>query len=305
MKTKTTKIQTIIAVFACFALAGMFAGCNNNVGSSGNIQSVTHTVTFNSNGGSTVQAQHVPHGQTATRPPANPTRSGYNFGNWYANASFTTVFNFATPITGDITLHARWTNRALCLYAGNTLITEWQLGPIETLDDAFDWIAGNALNNRTYRIVLGQDFEQPGRRELRDYTVNNSNNVTIILEGRGGERVIKNTVVAQELFSITGPAGCTRAITLILGNNITLQEGGVILGTSNKRLEMKDRSRVTGGRGIHLGRNATFIMHGGKITNNVNLATVVAGGVTLWERSRFEMNGGIISNNTGTSAGGL
>ena len=71
----------------------------------------TRTVTFNSMGGTAVQAQQVPHGQTATRP-ADPTRDGFTFGNWYTNVNLTNLFDFATPITASITLRASWTQNA-------------------------------------------------------------------------------------------------------------------------------------------------------------------------------------------------
>jgi uncharacterized repeat protein (TIGR02543 family) len=67
-----------------------------------------YTITFNSNGGSSVAAQTVNSGTTATRP-TNPTRTGYTFDNWYSNSGLTTVYNFSAPVTGNITLYAKWT----------------------------------------------------------------------------------------------------------------------------------------------------------------------------------------------------
>jgi uncharacterized repeat protein (TIGR02543 family) len=65
------------------------------------------TVTFNSNGGSSVAAQTISSGGTATRPD-DPARNGYTFDNWYSNAGLTTVYNFSTPVTGNIILYAKW-----------------------------------------------------------------------------------------------------------------------------------------------------------------------------------------------------
>jgi hypothetical protein len=65
------------------------------------------TVTFNSNGGSSVPTQYVLPGGTATRP-SDPILSGFIFGNWYSDSDLNTVFNFSTPITRNITLHAKW-----------------------------------------------------------------------------------------------------------------------------------------------------------------------------------------------------
>lgn len=68
---------------------------------------VTYTVTFESNGGSEVEPQTIEEGQPATEPEA-PTMDGYTFAGWYADAELTEVYDFATPITGDITLYAAW-----------------------------------------------------------------------------------------------------------------------------------------------------------------------------------------------------
>ena len=67
----------------------------------------TFTVTFNSNGGSNVPTQTVSSGGTATRPP-NPTKSNSTFVNWYSDTGLSAVYSFSTPVTQNITLHAKW-----------------------------------------------------------------------------------------------------------------------------------------------------------------------------------------------------
>jgi uncharacterized repeat protein (TIGR02543 family) len=77
-----------------------------------------YTVTFNSNGGSTVNPiSGVMHGTTITQP-ANPTTTAggvtlNRFRGWYTdNGTFTNAFNFSTNITSNITLYADWGYRA-------------------------------------------------------------------------------------------------------------------------------------------------------------------------------------------------
>lgn len=67
-----------------------------------------YTVTFNSNGGSAVASQTVTDGETATEPD-DPTKDGSTFAGWYSDEELTTEFNFATPITQNTTLYAKWT----------------------------------------------------------------------------------------------------------------------------------------------------------------------------------------------------
>ena len=65
-----------------------------------------YTVTFNSNGGSSVESQTVEQGKKVTKP-SNPTRSGYTFSGWILNG---TNYNFNTAIKENITLIAKWKN---------------------------------------------------------------------------------------------------------------------------------------------------------------------------------------------------
>lgn len=69
----------------------------------------THTVSFNSNGGSAVSPiTGVRYGATIG-VPIPPTRTGYDFDGWYKEAAHTNPWNFSTDtITADITLYAKW-----------------------------------------------------------------------------------------------------------------------------------------------------------------------------------------------------
>jgi len=69
---------------------------------------VVFTVAFNSNGGTLVQTQTVNTGEKIVYPLI-PERENYLFGAWCADSTLNTVFNFNNPITGNITLYAKWT----------------------------------------------------------------------------------------------------------------------------------------------------------------------------------------------------
>ena len=66
-----------------------------------------YAVTFDSQGGSAVDAQQVAYGGYATQP-ATPTRDGYTFAGWTTDAAGTTPYGFGMPVTGGITLYAKW-----------------------------------------------------------------------------------------------------------------------------------------------------------------------------------------------------
>ena len=67
-----------------------------------------YTVTFDSNGGSSINAQIVKYNEKASEPETAPGLEGYTFAGWYSDAALTTEYNFDTEVTADITLYAKW-----------------------------------------------------------------------------------------------------------------------------------------------------------------------------------------------------
>jgi uncharacterized repeat protein (TIGR02543 family) len=65
------------------------------------------TVTFDGNGGSGAASESVDVGDPATAP-ADPARAGHVFAGWYTAASGGSNWNFATAVSGDLTLFAHW-----------------------------------------------------------------------------------------------------------------------------------------------------------------------------------------------------
>jgi len=69
----------------------------------------TYTVAFDTNGGRAVAPVTVDAGSTVTKP-ADPMKSGHNFGGWYWDSTLQTPWNFANDtVTADTTLYAKWT----------------------------------------------------------------------------------------------------------------------------------------------------------------------------------------------------
>lgn len=74
------------------------------------LPTTSYTVTFNVNNGAPAPApQSVVSGGKANAPTP-PTRANYEFGGWYKETTLSTLWNFATDtVSGNITLHAKWT----------------------------------------------------------------------------------------------------------------------------------------------------------------------------------------------------
>ena len=77
---------------------------NNPGGNNENGDTVTYTVTFNSDGGSEIATQTVASGATINY--YKPFKAGYTFLGWYDEND--KLFVDGTPVTGNLNLHAKW-----------------------------------------------------------------------------------------------------------------------------------------------------------------------------------------------------
>jgi len=66
-----------------------------------------HLVTFNTGGGSSLSPIEVGHGKLATKP-VDPVKDGAIFTGWYTDQKLTQKYDFATPVTAELTLYAKW-----------------------------------------------------------------------------------------------------------------------------------------------------------------------------------------------------
>lgn len=53
--------------------------------------------------------QTVQEGKYVSRPEKAPAREHYTFGGWYSDKACTVEYDFASPVTSDITIYAKWT----------------------------------------------------------------------------------------------------------------------------------------------------------------------------------------------------
>lgn len=67
----------------------------------------SYTVTFDTNGGSSIPSQQVLYEGNVIKPN-NPKKDNYMFLNWYTSSNCETSYNFSTLVEGPITLYAGW-----------------------------------------------------------------------------------------------------------------------------------------------------------------------------------------------------
>ena len=160
----------------------------------GHVVEATYTVTFNSNGGSSVASQTVKQGLKATEPTTAPTKSGYAFAGWYADEALNTKFDFNTSIYAETTLYAKWlTLQSIVLGAcspSGGVITRYNVYFL-TGGEQVASADLNAVNTRIENLV--PEVEYTLRMERRSlsamsyaepadilFTVNESGKITVV-----------------------------------------------------------------------------------------------------------------------------
>jgi len=257
----------------------------------------TFTVTFNSAGGTAVEAQEVADGETASEPTsptraftpgaglwANPLPADYTFNHWSAPGE-TGPFAFTTtPVTGNITLTAQWT--------------------------APTPIAGVPANNVAVVAAVNHVNANPGHFTL---LVGQVQAVTGVLTINEGAHLTIRRTGNGTIFTLNGAN-----ISLTLGNNITLSghsgnNAPLVLVQGGARLTMNAGARITGNTasgnnqagGVHVdGAGSVFTMNGGVISGNAVTALLSGGGVRIGNGASFRMYGGYIEDNEARSATG-
>lgn len=137
-----------------------------------------HTLTFETNGGSTINPVTVRHGNAVARP-ADPTKDKYTFIGWYADPEFTEEYDFATVLEADKTIYAKF---------------ELTSTPIGDIYVRYDVLHIKQLPDGTYDLA---NAEVEHLRALKDSTV-----TAVIKDYRATHHVNVN----RTLSKLTGTA---------------------------------------------------------------------------------------------------
>ena len=84
-----------------------------------NPSEAVYTVTFDTDGGNEIEVASVKANEKLTMP-ANPQKLGFRFRGWYSDPEKVTVYDFNAPVTGNITLYAKWMKSNIALVNFNT-----------------------------------------------------------------------------------------------------------------------------------------------------------------------------------------
>jgi len=96
------------------------------------------TVTFNSNGGSSVDSQEILPGEKVVEP-ADPTRSGFTFGGWYTDSTLSDAWNFdSDTVSANMTLYAKWLCKVTFDSNGGSSVSSKYVAEGETVAEPAD-----------------------------------------------------------------------------------------------------------------------------------------------------------------------
>lgn len=156
------------------------------------------TVSFNTDGGSSVAAQTVNAGEKATKP-TDPTKSGYVFAGWYSDVSLMTAYNFNDAVNANLTLYAKWVaelvftsvptadmiikQKSLNTFVftpkvKNASVVTWDFGDGTKLQgSANDPVTYTYTENGTYKVSLTASNDQGSVTTEKTITAGEDNNL--------------------------------------------------------------------------------------------------------------------------------
>ncbi|MDR0682503.1 MAG: InlB B-repeat-containing protein [Dysgonamonadaceae bacterium] len=217
-----------------------------------------YTVTFESNGGSEVAPQTVVHNDKATEPE-DPTKEGNTFAGWYSDSELTTLYDFDTPVTADITLYAKWTvNTYTVTFVSNggsgvapqTVVHNDKATEPEDPTKEGNTFAGWYSDSE---LTTAYDFDTPVTADITLYAKwtpfnsisnpNRDNNFSAFVQNRS---LVANINVAEagtadiNIYNSQGALLVTKNIALMAGNNQKTLNDNLIQGIYIVRIVYKN-----------------------------------------------------------------
>ncbi|SHH61911.1 Listeria/Bacterioides repeat-containing protein [Anaerosphaera aminiphila DSM 21120] len=245
-------------------------------------EKIKYTVSFDSNGGTLVADQEVGHGDNATVPTPEPTKDGFKLEGWYKDEAHTEKYDFATPITKDVKLYAKWTPNEYTV--------------------SFDSVGGTAVAEQT--VAHGEIATEPTPEPTKD-------GYTFIEWQLNGVAYDFTTPVTEDIelvatWEADTPQPGTKYTVTYYGNDNT---GGTV-PVDSKQYSSGDTVKVEGRntlyrtnytfKGWSTTKNATRVEYTAgdtfKITKNTQLYAV-------WEKDSDSSGGGWTWGGSSTSTG--
>lgn len=193
-------------------------------------ETVKYNVEFDTNGGTAVSTLEIEENGLITKP-ADPTKEGYVFVGWYYNDE---LYDFSKPVTGNITLEARWAEEEVIAVSGVALDqTTLKLSP----GGSATLVATVAPENAKDKSLTWSSSNE------QIVTVDANGNVTAVKEGTatitvtttdGGFTATAKVTVSADVVAVTGVTLDKTSLTLAPNGSSTLKATVAPANASNK-----------------------------------------------------------------------
>lgn len=192
---------------------------------------VTYTVTFNSQGGSTVMSTSNVTTGSAISAPTVPTWAGHTFNGWYKESGCTNAWNFSTDtVTNNLTLYAKWTANPAVTVSSVT---------VKTAPTKVTYTAGDPLDLTGLVVTLSKSDATSQDVAFADFAANGISTV----KANGDALVIADTAVE---ITVNGKTA-SQAITVnAAGTTNTLQSIAITTPATKLSYNVGDTLDITG-----------------------------------------------------------
>ena len=302
-----------------------------------------YAVSFDANGGTAVTTQIVTGDGTVTEP-TNCTREDYVLVGWYTDAALETAYDFATPVTANLRLYAKWVQTSYYVSAtgSNTAGDGTKTAPYKTMAKAVSQINTVGSSAYDYAVVVSGTITE--RISISSSELSTSRAKTLTIRGASGSDTDKingtasnkgtavlevRTVVPVAMADITIYGGKNNHTEITyLGNSILFENygGGVYIASgstftmksgviSDNQAYCKSTSSTSGTYrsgyvygycyGGGVANYGSFIMEGGTITGNTAYSYVQNYTSSGYSSKAEAKGGGVYNSGTFTMKGGV
>jgi len=301
----------VLVLLCCLFLTG--CGCSRR----------EYTVTFNSNGGTSVESQTVSEGKQVDEPTV-PTREGYTFEGWYLGLESDQKYDFKAEVTSNITLEAKWSKNVVDTEQEEDNNKETEDDDDKKTEDDDDKKTEKVCNltcGNGYELVNGDSKDCSCKKISVSGVTLNKSNVTLVV---GDSITVTATVKPSNAYDkkitwksnnesvakvsngkITAVGGGTTTITATVGGKTSTVKVTV---TTQEQLNLTAALNTIKAKNVSKGNtNINFSYSGCTITNTENVAsgakTVVSGGVV--KNLHITLNNGTIKSTYKVECGNL
>ncbi len=171
----------------------------------------TVNVTFDTMGGSAFGGVDVTVGECVAKPENIPTKEGYVFDGWYADALGTLPFDFSMPVTSATIIYAKWAEPVVEVVPDNAF-SDVKPG---------DWFYAHVMSLAEKNVISGMGTDASGNPYFAPQAnITRAQFVTILLN-LTGENLYKNFVISAVFDDVKEDAWYADAVAWAYSTGIS------------------------------------------------------------------------------------